>query len=110
MSVRPASAVEPLGQHLLALLGSLAAGLLGAPEELGELGVVLALGVLDVGVQSQDVAQGLLGEPDDVVVLVLGAGDLAGLLRAHLASSLLVSGHLRLPRACAGKRSAAGRP
>src|ERR671914_2511878 len=74
-----ASAGEALAQHLLALLGSLAALALRAPEEIGELVVAVALRVLGVGLEPQDVRQALLGEPDDVVVLVLRAGDLAGL-------------------------------
>src|SRR6187551_1005906 len=74
------SSSETRAQHLLALLGSLAARLLCSPEEFRELGVSLALGVLDVGLEPQNVAQTLLREPDHVVVLVLGAGDLSGLL------------------------------
>jgi hypothetical protein len=62
------------------MLGTLATRLLGTPEEVGQLGVALAIGVLDVGLQSQHVAQALLGEPDHVVVLVFGASDLASLL------------------------------
>jgi hypothetical protein len=82
---------EPVGQVALALLGAIAAGFLGAAEEVGKLGVAVALGVLDVGLQAQRVAQALLGESDDVVVLVPGAGRLAGLFRAGL--------HRFLPRA-----------
>src|ERR687888_53705 len=75
---------KPLAQELLALLATLAAGALRAAEEVGELRVAGALGVLDVGLQAQRVAQRLLGEPDEVVVLVAGAGDLATLgLRRH---------------------------
>src|SRR4051794_36801316 len=74
------SAGQARPQQRLSLLGALAALPLGAPKELGELGVSVALGVLRVVLEAQDVAQALLGEPDDVVVLVLGAGDLAGLL------------------------------
>jgi hypothetical protein len=51
------SAAQPLAQQLLALLGALAALGLGLAEEGGELGVALALGVLDVGLQPQSVAQ-----------------------------------------------------
>src|SRR4051812_48518579 len=65
---------------LLALLGALAALTLRAAEEVGELVVAVPLGVLDVGLEAQRVVQALLHEPDDVVVLVLGAGYLAGLL------------------------------
>src|SRR5919108_598153 len=68
---------EALAQELLALLATLAAGTLRAAEELGELRVAGALGVLDVGLEAKRVAQRLLGEPDEVVVLVGGAGDLA---------------------------------
>src|SRR5579872_3544823 len=75
---------QALAEHLLALLSTLAALALGATEEVSEVGVAFALGVVDVALQSQRVAQALLGEPDDVVVPVLGAGDLAGLLsRGH---------------------------
>src|SRR5439155_20072470 len=71
---------QPLAQVLLALLGALAALTLRAPEEIGELAVAGSLGVLDVGLQPQRVVEALLDEPDDVVVLVLRAGDLTGLL------------------------------
>src|SRR5919109_4790257 len=75
---------KPLAQELLALLPALAAGALRAAEEVGELRVAGALGVLDVGLQAQRVAQRLLGEPDEVVVLVGGAGDFAAFgLRGH---------------------------
>src|ERR671919_2185465 len=74
-----ASAGEPLAQHVLPLLGALAARILRPPEEVGELVVAVPLGVLGVGLEPQDVREALLGEPDDVVVLVLRAGDLAGL-------------------------------
>jgi hypothetical protein len=51
----------------------------GAPgQSLGTSGLS-ALGVLDVGLEPEGVAQARLREPDDVVVLVLGAGDVAGL-------------------------------
>src|SRR5215216_3284287 len=78
------SAAQPLTQQLLALLGALAALGLGLAEEGGELGVALAFGVLDVGLQPQGVAQAGLGEPDDVVVLVLGAGDLSSFAAGHV--------------------------
>src|ERR1043165_5162014 len=82
------SAGEALAQEVVALLAALAAGALGTAEELGQLRVAVALGVLDVGLEAQRVAQRLLGEPDEVVVLVLGAGDLATLgLRRHGVSS-----------------------
>jgi hypothetical protein len=51
------SAAQPHAQQLLALLGTLAALGLGLAEEGGELGVALAFGVLDVGLQPQGVAQ-----------------------------------------------------
>jgi hypothetical protein len=76
--------LEPALQQLLALLGALLALVLGLAEEVREVGVVLALGVLDVALQAKSVRQALLGEPDDVVVLVLGAGDVAGLGGAGL--------------------------
>jgi hypothetical protein len=51
------SAAQPLAQQLLALLGALAALGLRLAEERGELGVALAFGVLDVGLQPQGVAE-----------------------------------------------------
>src|SRR5918998_2758698 len=75
------SALHAAGQQLLALLGAPTARLLRTAEEIRELGVPVALGVLPVRLESQHVAQALLGEPDDVVVLVLRAGDVAGLAR-----------------------------
>src|SRR3954467_671300 len=51
------SAGEAGLQQRLALLAALAAGLLGPAEELGELVVAVALGVRDVGLQAQRVAQ-----------------------------------------------------
>src|SRR4051812_49411297 len=74
---------EAGGEHALALLGTLAAVGLCLAEELGELAVLRALRILDVVLQSQRVAQTRLGEPDDVVVLVGSAGDVAGLGIAH---------------------------
>src|SRR5215213_8336082 len=81
------SAGEALAQQVLALLGAPAARFLGSPEEVGQIRVVLPLRVLDVGLESQDVAQALLDEPDDVVVLVLGACDLASFV-CHCSSSV----------------------
>src|SRR5215208_1176240 len=72
-------APQPLTQQLLALLGALAALRLGLAEEPGEFGVAVAFRVLDIGLQAQGVTKARLGEPDDVVILVLGAGDLSGL-------------------------------
>jgi hypothetical protein len=46
---------EPLLEQFLALVGPLAALALGAPEEVGQLDVAVALGVLDVGVQPERV-------------------------------------------------------
>src|SRR6185436_3865261 len=91
--VRAASvlASEAGAQHLLALLAALAALRLGPPEEVGEFGVAVAFGVLDVGLESKRVAQARLREPDDVVGLVLGAGDLAGLGAARHCGLLSVS-------------------
>jgi len=79
------SGEDATAQHFLALLRALAALVLRATEEVGELLVALALRVLDVLLQPQHVVEALLGEPEDVVVLVLGPGDAAGLLRGHLA-------------------------
>src|SRR5690606_24667232 len=76
---------DTAAEVVLALLGALAALGLGAAEEVGQLGVPRALGVVDVRLQAQRVAQALLDEPDQVVVLVLRPGDPAGLLYgAHL--------------------------
>src|SRR5689334_230753 len=69
-------------QERFALLAALLARGLSTPEEIGELTVAVTLRVLDVALQAQGVAQRLLREPDQVVVLVLGAGYLAGLLGA----------------------------
>src|SRR5215207_9028610 len=79
-------------QERLPLLGALAALALRAPEEIGELAVAVALGIGRVLLHPQRVAQALLREPDDVVVLVLGPGDLAALRR-----------HDCLPRSSAGR-------
>src|SRR3954464_8424817 len=94
---------------VLALLAALAALCLGATEEVRELGVPVAFGVLDVGLKPQRVAEALLCEPDQVVVLVLRARDLAGLLatRFHPSSALREwSGSLYPPRAPAHPRQA----
>jgi len=64
------SARQSLAEQVLSLLGALAALRLRLPEEVSQLGVAVAIGVLDVGFQAQRIAQALLGEPDDVVVLV----------------------------------------
>jgi hypothetical protein len=85
------SAAESAEHELLALLGSLAALVLGPAEELGELHVAVALGISDVGLQAQGVLEALLGEPDQVVVPVLGAGDVPGLGVRHAHRSLLCS-------------------
>src|SRR5829696_373376 len=68
-------------QEFLARLAALAARLLGTAEEAGELVVAVALGGLHVLLEPQGVVQRLLGEPHDVVRLVLRAGDLTGFLR-----------------------------
>src|SRR5688500_13975629 len=73
------SAGEAAGEHLLAHLGTLAAVGLRLLEEILQLGVTRALGVLDVDVQAESVVQARLDVPDEVVVLVLRAGDVAGL-------------------------------
>src|SRR5215204_2631286 len=82
---------EAGGHHLLALLRALAALVLRLAKELRELVVALALGVLDVRLESQGVAEARLREPDDVVVLVLGAGDVTGLGGAHSAAPFPIS-------------------
>src|SRR3954471_10800349 len=74
---RRGSAGQPVPEQLLALLGALAAVRLRLAEQVRDLVVPVALGVLDVGLQAQGVAQAGLGVPDEVVVLVLGAGDVA---------------------------------
>src|SRR3954447_11466455 len=93
----PRRARLPLGQallqELLAPLTAAAARVLGALEELRELLVAVALGVLLVLREPERVAQRLLREPDQVVVLVLGPGDIARLV-----------GHVALPPSLAGRR------
>src|SRR5215213_5237068 len=76
-----ASAAQTGLEQRLALLGALAALALRAAEELCELVVAVALRIGPVLLHPQCVAQALLGEPDEVVVLVLRAGDLATLGR-----------------------------
>src|SRR3954447_17382822 len=71
------SARQTLCQELLAPLAALAARLLGAAEELRQVRVAVTVGVLDIGLQTQRIAERLLGEPDQVVVLVLSASCLA---------------------------------
>src|SRR4029450_11552775 len=65
---------------------SRAALVLRPPEELGEFLVAFTVGVLDVGLETKRVAEAGFGGPDDVVVLVLGTGDLSGLGVSHGAS------------------------
>src|SRR4051794_2668723 len=89
------SAGEPLAQEVLALVRALLALALGPAEELGELVVAVALRVACVLVHAQCVAQALLREPDEVVVLVLGSGYLSS-FGCHRASSYRVLGR-RLP-------------
>ena len=72
--IAPLSAAEEGEQHLLALFGALAAFGLSFLEELAELGVAGLLGVLDVLLEPRGVGQAGLGEPQEVIVLVLGAG------------------------------------
>src|SRR4051794_12898475 len=81
------SAGQAPAQELLGLLGALAALFLGPAEELREVAVAVPLGILDVGLQAQGVAQTRLGKLDQVVVLVLGAGDLTGFRARHRALS-----------------------
>src|SRR5438067_6031184 len=68
---------DPFAQKLRTLFGALTALSLGATEELGELLVFGALCVVDVDLQPEDIAEALLEEPDDVVVLVGGPRDTA---------------------------------
>src|SRR5215213_7806898 len=79
-----ASAAQTGLEQRLALLGALAALALRAAEELCELVVAVALRIGPVLLHPQCVAQALLGEPDEVVVLVLRASDLATLCRHRL--------------------------
>src|SRR3954462_7547941 len=82
--VYPGSGSEALRKHLLAHLAALAALGLCLAEQRGQLLVALSSGVLDVLLEAQRIRERLLGEPDQVVVLVLRAGDLTGLLcRRH---------------------------
>src|SRR3954451_1279743 len=76
------SGAEPLREHLLAQLAALAALGLSLAEQRRQLVVPVALGILDVLLQAERVRQRLLGEPDQVVVLVLRARYLAGFLGA----------------------------
>src|SRR3954467_3770287 len=87
------SAGEALAEQLLALLAALAALALSAAEELGELAVAVALGILRVLLHAQGVAQALLCEPQEVVVLVLRAGDLPRLGLCGHRGSPSVDGH-----------------
>src|SRR4051794_28553240 len=84
---RARSAGESGLEHGLSLLGALPAVALGLAEEVRQLAVAVAIGVLDVLLQAQHVAQAGFGEPDQVVVLVLGAGHASGVGgAAHVAS------------------------
>src|SRR5690606_21885930 len=76
---RSSAAVQACAQQPLAQFRALAAVRLGPAEQVGDLGVLGALGVLDVTLQAQCVVQARLDVPDQVVVLVLCAGDAAGL-------------------------------
>src|SRR5947199_6651484 len=76
-----AVSAEPRLQQLLGEFGALAAVCLRLAEELGHFVVARPLGVRAVLLEAERVAETLLHEPDQVVVLVLGAGDLAGFLR-----------------------------
>src|SRR5215210_9354444 len=98
------SGVEARLQELLALLSALAALGLGLAEEVRELGVVVTLGVLDVLLEAQHVVEACLGEPDDVVGLVLGPGYLAGLCGGHDLTLLLI-GYLTIRTRAARSRT-----
>src|SRR5215218_1697606 len=74
---------QPGAQQCLPLLGALPALALRAPEEVGQLGVAVALRVLHGRIEPEHGVEALLDEPDDVVILVLRAGDAAGFLAAH---------------------------
>src|SRR5690625_4416542 len=72
------SAAEAGGEQSLTEFGSLAAVRLRLEEEVGHLVVARALGIGDVLLQPQRVAQAGFGVPDEVVVLVFGAGHVTG--------------------------------
>src|SRR4051812_36153220 len=78
-----ASAAQPRLEQCLALLAALAARARGGGKKVGELFAPGALGILHVLLEPQHVAEALLREPDDVVVLVRRAGDLARLSACH---------------------------
>src|ERR1700730_2153432 len=63
---------------MLRHLGALTAIRLRLAEELGHFLVSVTLRVLDVGFQPQRVVEALLGVPNEVVVLVLGARNGSG--------------------------------
>src|SRR4051812_10680181 len=88
LSSEARSVVQLRPQHALRLLGTLAAVGLGLAEELGQLLVAVSFCVVDVLLQTEGVAEARLREPDQVVVLVLRPGDVAGLGAA---------GHLMFP-------------
>lgn len=79
--VRERSGGEALAQDTLPHLGALAAIRLRLAEQLGQLYVLLALSVLDVGLEAQGVLQSRVDVPDEVVVLVGRPGDVARLVR-----------------------------
>jgi hypothetical protein len=100
---RDLSGGQPRAQQLLAHLGALAAVRLRLAEQVGHLGVALAVCVLDVGLQPQRVAQARLDVPDQVLVLVLRPGHGAGFLSRRDASP-----SQRAPALPAGARSCVG--
>src|SRR5215213_5475027 len=69
-----------LAQKVFPLLAALSTCSLRPAEEVQELRVTVALGIVDIGLEPQRVAQGLFDEPDEVVVLVLRARRLSGFL------------------------------
>src|SRR3954447_7956023 len=103
------SGAESLREHLLAQLAALAALRLGLAEQRRQLVVAIAFRVLDVLLEAQRVRQRLLGEPDQVVVLVLRARYLAGLLGAAHAALLSLGLSRSLPSAGTGNARLAGR-
>src|SRR3954453_13531806 len=103
------SGAEPLREHLLAELAALAALRLGLAEQRRQLVVAIAFRVLDVLLEAQRVRQRLLGEPDQVVVLVLRARYLAGPLGAAHAALLSLGLSRSLPSAGTGNARLAGR-
>src|SRR5487761_213235 len=74
---------KPRPEQLLTEVGALAAVGLRLAEQVRGLLVAVPLRVLNVGLQPQRVVQAGLGVPDEVVILVLGPGDVPGFGLGH---------------------------